>query len=154
MPAFKPVDPDRAVRELRQDFKDIQRGRIPDGEEGVAWLAAFVRRAHTQRMINMVLHTAPILLDRDPAARRALIDVYTDHDDPYDRLRGISDLMSLAGWIADAELGAAAAQLVDREAPAWVADATGAERRRRLRDLEAMFGRELADRIRSDLGEP
>ncbi len=146
---YKPVNPDQRIRDLRKAFKGIQKGE--PGAERVPELAEFVRMAHDERMINMVMHAANLCLDEDPDAPAALIAVYTSDERPADRLHSYSDLHDLGGWIGRPDFKETAVERARSEAPAWVAAADPSEQRIRLRDLESWFGREFADDVRDEV---
>lgn len=152
---YKPVDPAKQLRDLRKEFKAIQRDKLETepGPERAAELADFIKRSHDMRQLNFVMHTAPLCLEHDPEPPRALVDAYTsDIDDPEERLRSIAELGNLGRWIHNEQLETIAEERSRAEAPAWVTAAGGSEQRRRLRDLGSMFDREFADRVRDELG--
>lgn len=152
---YKPVDPAKQLRDLRKEFKYIQKDKLESepGAERAAELADFIKRSHDMRQLNFVMHTAPLCLDHDPEPPQALVDAYTaDIDDAEERLRAVSELGNLGRWIGNDELKAIAEERSRAEAPAWVAAAEGSEQRRRLRDLGSMFDREFADSVRDELG--
>lgn len=153
MPTYKPVDPNKRLRKLRKDFKDLQRDRFGAGKERLERLAEFVREAHDERLINMVLHAAPILLDEDPKSPKRLVDAYLGSDDIESVLEGVKELESLAGWIGREDISTLARETATELAPKWVAEADPGERRRRLRDLGSWFGRAFADDVRDQVGD-
>ena len=150
-PRYKPVTPDQRIRELRKEFKALQKEE--PGPERAEHLAAFTRAAHDERQLNMAMHTAALCLDEDPNAPDLLVGAYLadEDDDPEDRLRGYQELKDLARYVDRSDMADIAQSHIDEEAPAWVADADEAEQRHRLRTLASMFSREFADAIRDQL---
>lgn len=151
-PRYKPVNPDKVIRDLRKEFKALNK-KLEPGPERAARAAEFAREAHGERQLNMVMHAANMCLEDDPDAPKMLIEAYAPEEvtDPEERLRAFIDLKDLARYIDNDDIRAYAQQHIDEEAPAWVADGDEAERRHRLRVLTSMFGREFADAIRDEL---
>ncbi|HEX9888168.1 MAG TPA: hypothetical protein VGA69_01720 [Nitriliruptorales bacterium] len=156
MPAqYKPVDPAKQLRDLRQEFKYIQQDKLASepGPERAAALADFIKRSHDMRQLNFVMHAAPVCLEHDGDPPQALVRAYTEAaEDDEERLRAYSELADLGRWIGNDELVAIADEQSREQAPTWVASVEGAEQRRRLRDLGSMFSREFADQVRDQIG--
>ncbi len=150
-PRYKPVTPDQRIRELRKEFKAVQ--KEDPGPERAKRLAAFTRDAHDERQLNMAMHTAALCLEEDPDAPDLLVGAYLDdqEDDPESRLRGYQELKDLARYVDRDDIAQIAQARIDEEAPAWIAGADEAEQRHRLRTLASMFSREFADQIRDQL---
>lgn len=151
-PKYKPVTPDQRIRELRKEFRRLQQ-KVEPGPERAEMLAAFCRDAHTERQLNMSMHTAQQCLEEDPDAPDLLIRAYVPDDlkDPEDRLRALIDLQDLARYVDDSNLRLFTEETFDREARAWVKEANEAERRHRLRTLASMVSQEFADTVRDEL---
>jgi hypothetical protein len=147
---FKPVTPDQRLRDLRKEFKGFEREE--PGPERAARLAAFTRAAHTERQLNMAMQAATMCLDDDPDEPALLLAAYDDaDDDPEARLRALDDLRDLARYIDRADLVEHADRELRERSKAWVAAGDEAERRHRLRTVQSVTSRELADRIRDEL---
>lgn len=149
---YKPVNPDKIIRDLRQDFKRLTKKEEP-GPERAAELATFARRAHRERQLNMVMHIAQLCLEDDPDAPSLLIGAYEldEDEDPEDRLRAMIDLRDVGRYVDVEEIRVYAQERIEELAPTWVEAGDEAERRHRLRTLASMFDREFADGIRDQL---
>lgn len=148
-PRYKPVNPDKWIRELRKDFKSLRKeDPSPDRAER---LAEFTRQAHEVRQLNMSMHTAAMCLEDDPDAPRLLIAAYEVGDDPEERLRAMVDLEDLGRYIDRPDLVEHARGRIDTDARAWVRDGDEAEQRARLRTLASMRDRAFADTIRDEI---
>jgi hypothetical protein len=149
-PRYKPVTPDQRIRQLRKDFRALEKEE--PGPERAARLAAFTRDAHDERQLNMAMHTAARCLEEDPEPPTLLVQAYTDEvDDPEERLRALVDLADLARYVDRPDLTRLAEDRIGEEARAWVRGADDAEQRHRLRTLTSMVSREFADAIRDEL---
>ncbi len=151
-PRYKPVAPDQVIRELRKEFRRLETKEEP-GPARAEMLASFTRAAHNERQLNMAMHTASLCIAEDPEPPAMLISAYITDEltDPEERLRTFVDLQDLARYVENPELRAFVTSHVDDEARAWVREAGEAERRHRLRTLQAMFNRKFADTIRDEL---
>lgn len=149
-PRFKPVTPDQRIRELRKDFRSLQK---EESGEGLAdRLAAFTREAHLERQLNMAMHTAARCLEEDPDDPDLLVRAYLDPvETPEDRLRAYVDLRDLARYVDRPDIAELCDEGIRSEARAWIADADEAEQRHRLRTLTSMISREFADGLRDEL---
>lgn len=149
-PRYKPVTPDQRIRELRKDFRTLQKEE--PGADRAARLADFTRAAHEERQLNMAMHTAALCLDEDPTAPELLVRAYTDGvEDTEDRLRAYVDLKDLARYVERRDLTELADRRIGEDARCWVREADEAEQRHRLRTLTSMLSREFADTIRDEL---
>lgn len=149
---YKPVTPDQRLRELTKEFRGFDREE--PGPERAERLATFVRAAHRERQLNMVMHAAQLCLDEDPDDPSLLVAAYLDPDEPpEDRLRSMSDLEDLARYVGRPDVGEVASQRLADGARAWVAEATDVERRHRLRTLTSLVSRRFADDLRDELGD-
>lgn len=145
---YKPVSPDQRIRELRKEWKALQKEE--PSPERAERLAAFARSAHEDRQLNMAMHTAQLCLEDDPDAPALLLAAYLtgDEDDTEEELRTLVDLKDLARYVGREDLQATADERIDELAFAWIRDADEAESRHRLRTLTSMFDRAYADGIR------
>lgn len=144
---FKPVAPDQRIRELRKEFKALQKQEpSPDRAQQ---LASFARAAHQDRQLNMAMHTAQLCLDEDPDAPALLLAAYepTEADGPEEELRILIDLQDLARYVDRDDLHAIASDRIQATATEWIQDADDAELRHRMRTLTSMFDRAFADGI-------
>ncbi len=147
---YKPVTPDQRIRDLRKEFRGFETEE--PGPDRAARLAAFTRAAHDQRQLNMAMHTAALCLDDDPDAPALLVGAYVTAAEPAeDQLRALTDLGDLARYLDRRDVGEVADQQLRDQAHAWVAAANEGERRYRLRTVQSLASRELADRIRDHL---
>jgi hypothetical protein len=146
----KPVTPDQRLRDLRKEFKGFEKEE--PGPERAARLAAFTRAAHTERQLNMAMQAAALCLEDDPDDPALLLAAYADeNEDTEAQLRALDDLRDLARYIDRPDItGYADRELRDRSR-AWVEAGDEAERRHRLRTVQSVTSRELADRIRDEL---
>lgn len=149
---YKPVNPDKIIRDLRKEFKKIQKGdpEFTSPEQ----LADFAHRAHHVRMINKAMHVADLCLQAAPdRALGLLTDAYldgTDGDDE-DRLRAFAELVNLGRWMDYDELVDRSLETARKLAPGWIGAVNGSERRTRMRDLASMFGDDFADAALAEL---
>lgn len=149
-PRYKPVTPDQRIRELRKEFRALQKEE-PGIERG-ARAAEFARTAHLERQLNMSMHCGAMALEDDPDAPKMLVDAYTDDvEDPEERLRAFVDLQDLARYLEREDIRAHAEASIASEARTWVKAADETEQRHRLRTLTSMISREFADTIRDEL---
>lgn len=151
-PRFKPVTPDQRIRELRKEFKHLQK-KVEPGPDRAEQLAAFTRAAHAERQLNMAMHTAAQCVDEDPEPPSLLIAAYVpdDLEDPEERLRALVDLQDLARYVEVPELKSFTADSIDELAREWARSGNDAERRYRLRTLASMIDQRFADTIRDEL---
>lgn len=149
-PRYKPVTPDQRIRELRKEFRALQKEE-PSVERG-ARAAEFAREAHTERQLNMSMHCGAMALEDDPDAPKMLIDAYTaDIEDPEERLRAYVDLEDLARYLERDDIKQHAQESIAKEARVWVRAGDDTEQRYRLRTLTSMISREFADEIRDEM---
>lgn len=142
---YKPVNPDKVIRDLRKEFKKIQKGdpEFTSPEQ----LAHFTRRAHDLRMINKAMHVGTLCIEADPDRGLDLLtDAYlAGASGAEDRLRAFAELVNLGRWLGHDDLVERALREARGIAPGWIGAADGAGRRTRMRDLASMFGEEFAD---------
>lgn len=151
MATNKPVVPDADIRALRKDYKALMKA---EGEERAEDLAKFARRAHVMRQLNMAMHTGQLCLDEDPDAPDLLVAAYLgdrDTEDVEQGLRDLLDLVDIGRWLDRDDIAELAGAQFDEDARAWIAGASDAEARHRLRTLTAMKDRAYADRLRDEL---
>jgi hypothetical protein len=146
---YKPVTPDQRLRDLRKEFKGFDNEE--PGAERAARLAAFTRAAHTERQLNMAMQAAAMCLEDDPEDPALLLAAYENDEDPEDRLRALDDLRDLARYIDRADVGEHAERELLAQSRAWVKAGDEAERRHRLRTVQSVMSREVADQIRDEL---
>jgi hypothetical protein len=148
---FKPVTPDQRLRDLRKEFKGFEKEE-PGPERG-ARLAAFTRAAHDERQLNMAMQAATMCLEDDPDDPALLLAAYSGDEggDVEAQLRALDDLRDLARYIDRPDLGETAERELLARCRAWVKDGDDAERRHRLRTVQSVTSREVADRIRDEL---
>lgn len=149
----RPVTADQRVRDLQKEARAIE--REPAGPDRAARLAAVARAAHDDRLLNLAMHTATIALEDDPQAPRALVDAYLCADaDAEAQLHCLDDLRDLARYLERPDVTAIAEQQLEQVAYDYVAEAEAGERRYRLRTVQSLTSRELADRLRDRLDPP
>ena len=149
-PRYKPVTPDQRIRELRKDFRTLQKEEPGPGL--AERLAAFTREAHLDRQLNMAMHTAVRCLEEDPDDPDLLVRAYLDPvEDPESRLRAFVDLRDLARYVERPDITALCDDGIRSEAREWVRTADDADQRHRLRTLTSMISREFADELRDEL---
>ena len=147
---FKPVTPDQSARDLTRELQALEKEE--PGRDRAARLAAFVRSAQEQRHLNLAMHAAGLCLDDDPDDPDALVAAYVDEQaDLEEQLRSLQDLRDLARYVGRDDLDALADERLIAGARSWLADATPAERRHRLRTLTSILGRERVDGLRDEL---
>lgn len=145
----KPVTPDQRSRDLRKDLKTLEKQEPgPDRAPGLADLA---RAAHDDRQLNMAMQAAHLCLAEDPNAPGLLVDAYRVDDDGEERLQALADLRDLARYIDRPDVVQIADQDLEAAARAWVAAADEGEQRYRLRSVQSLTSRELADQLRDEL---
>lgn len=143
----KPVVPDADIRSLRADHKALLKAEA--SPEHAADLAAFVRRAHEMRQLNMAMHTGQMCLDEDPDDPDLLVAAYlVDREDDEEALRDRLDLADLGRYLDRPDVVDLAEEGFDALATTWVQGGNDAERRHRLRTLTSMKGRAYADSLR------
>lgn len=147
-PMYKPVNTQKKARDLTKDFKTLQ--KADPGPERAVELAEFAKRAHEERSLNMVMHTAALCLAEDPDPPALLVGAYTDGvEDPVERIRAWADLQDLSRYIDRPDIRELADERIETESRAWYAAAEdAAEQRVRWRELARIFDREFADGIR------
>ncbi len=146
----RPVTPDQRARDLRKEFQGFEREE--PGEERAMRLARFTRAATTERQLNMAMQTAELCLQDDPAAPERLLQAF---DDPAEgaetQLDALVDLRDLARYIDEPSLVTEIDRRLRERARTWVTDGDDGERRYRLRTVQSLTSRELADEIRDEL---
>ena len=145
----RPVTPDQRLRDLRKEFRAFE-----DEEPGPARalrLARFTRAAHRDRHLNMAMHTAALCLEDDPDAPSLLVDAYAEDDDLETRLDALGDLRDLGRYLQRPDLVTTADGMLRHTAEGWVAAGDAGERRYRLRTVQSLTSREVADEIRERL---
>lgn len=150
---FKPITPDKRIRELRKEFKALRKEE--SSADRAERLAAFTREAHGDRQLNMAMHTAQLCIEDDPDDPSLLVAAYLPdgiENNGEEHLRALTDLADLARYIDRPDVRDEATNQVHDVALAWVKDAPEHERRHRLRTLQSMFDRAFADDIRDELG--
>ena len=147
---YKPVTPDQRLRDLSKEFRGFEREE--PGPERAERLAVFVRAAHHERQLNMAMHAAQLCLEDDPDAPALLVGAYLDPTAATEeRLHACSDLKDLARYIGREDVGGIADERLTATAREWVADASEAERRYRLRTITSLISRAFADELRDEL---
>jgi hypothetical protein len=150
-PRYKPVAPDQVIRELRKEFRRLETKEDP-GPARAAMLASFTRAAHSERELNMAMHTASLSIAEDPEPPALLIGAYITSEltDPEERLRVFTDLDDLARYVDNEELRRFVKSHIHDESRAWVLDSSDQERKHRLRTLTSIFSQKFADAIRDE----
>jgi hypothetical protein len=149
---FKAVTPDKRIREMRKQFKSLTDAE-PSAERA-AQLAAFTREAHTDRQLNMAMHTAQLCMQDDPDDPALLLAAYLPDGidgDGEAHLRALTDLVDLARYIERPDIRDLATAQIHDVAIAWVGQSPEHEQRHRLRALASMFDHGFADSIRDEL---
>jgi len=150
MSTQRPRTAEQRVRDLRKELTTLQ--AEPPGQQRAVRLAELARIAHDDRLLNLAMTAATQCLDDDPQAPEVLVAAYRDADgDDEERLARLTDLRDLAGYLDRPDVRDAAADLLVERARTWVADADASERRYRLRTVESLASREVADTIRDTL---
>lgn len=148
--ANKPVVPDADLRELRKDYKELSKADA--SPEHAAELAAFTRRAHLMRQLNMAMHMGQQALDEDPADPDLLVAAYlVDRDDDEEALRDLLDLADMGRYLDREDVATLANDRFDEAAVAWVQGADEGDARHRLRTLASMKDRAYADDVRDQV---
>jgi hypothetical protein len=144
-------DPEKRARDLRREFSGFD--KEPPGPERAVRLAAFTRAAHADRQLNMAMHTATMCLADDPDAPTLLVAAYLEDEAAIgdERLHALADLRDLARYVDRPDIATLADEQLRDEALAWVTEADDSERRYRLRRVQSVASRELADDIRDRL---
>jgi len=146
----KPVTPDQRVRDLRKEFRTLE--REDPGPERAALLATFTRAAHLERQLNMAMHTAALCLDDDPDAPALLLAAYDPAEvEDEERLTSLSDLHDLARYLERPDITEVAMHRLEDAAQAWVLAGSEGERRYRLRTVQSLTTQAVADAIRDRL---
>jgi len=145
---FKPVDPDKARRQMLKDFKAFDKEE--PGPERAARLATFTRAAHAERQLNMAMHTAALCLHDDPDAPALLLAAYAPDDDHdfEERLRVHADLADLARYVDQPELREHAEEVLRHDAETWLLGSEKTEWHRIMRTLVSVRDRAWADSVR------
>lgn len=145
----KPVTPDQRSRDLRKELKTVE--KEDPGPDRAPRLADLARAAHDDRQLNMAMRAAELCLAEDPAAPELLVAAYRVEAAGEERLQSLADLRDLARYVDRPDLVEIADHHLGSEARAWVAAAEPGERRYRLRSVQSLTSRELADQLRDEL---
>lgn len=145
----RPATPEERIRDLRKELRAFD--SEPPGPQRAARLATFTRAAHADRQLNMAMHTASMCLEDDPDAPSLLVAAYTGEGDHEDRLSALGDLRDLARYIDRPDIREIAEEQLRETALDWVTIASDGERRYRLRTVQSLTSREIADSIRDEL---
>lgn len=146
----RPLTADQRIRDLRKEFRGFDREE--PGPDRAARLAGFTRAAHTDRQLNMAMHAAALCLAEDPDQPRLLLAAYDGADGPEEQLRAYDDLRDLSRYVDRPDLAEEAERRMLELSHRWVADGDDVERRYRLRTVQQVMSREVADDIRDVLG--
>lgn len=145
----KQTTPDQRARDLRKELRGFD-DEAPGPERAVR-LASFTRAAHGDRQLNLSMHTASLCLAEDPDAPALLVTAYSTDEDPEERLSALNDLRELARYIERRDVAEVADGLLLETARSWVTDAEDGERRYRLRTVQSLTSRAVADGLRDEL---
>jgi hypothetical protein len=146
----RPVTPEQRIRDLRKELRGLEAD--DPGRERAARLATLTRAAHHDRQLNMAMHAAALCLEDDPNDPDLLVTAYLDvGTTPEDRLPALVDLRDLARYVDRPDVVSIADEHLRRESSEWVADGDEGERRYRLRTVQTLVSREVADAIRDEL---
>jgi len=145
----RPATPEERIRDLRKELRAFD--SEPPSAQRAARLALFTRAAHEDRQLNMAMHTASMCLEDDPDAPSLLVEAYTSRGDHEDRLSALGDLRDLGRYIERPDIRAVAEERLRETALDWVTAASDGERRYRLRTVQSLTSREVADSIRDEL---
>lgn len=146
----KPVTPDQKSRDLQRELRSLEKEE--PSPERAADLATLARAAHEDRQLNLAMRAAELCLEDDADAPALLIAAYEAAVDGEDRLSAMTDLRDLARYLDRADIVATADDAIVKVARAWVTDGDDSERRYRLRTVQSLTTRELADDLRDELG--
>ncbi|MCC5946977.1 MAG: hypothetical protein JJT89_00860 [Nitriliruptoraceae bacterium] len=146
----KLATPEQKLRDLAKDFRTLEReDPSPDRAQR---LADLTRTAGDARQVNLAMQAATRCLEDDPAPPTMLLAAYTEADEDLEsRLDALADLVDLARYIEQPELGTRAQEHLEATARAWVASGDEGERRYRLRTVQSVVSREFADTVRDEL---
>lgn len=145
----KPVTPDQRSRDLRKDLKTVEKEE--PGPDRAGRLADLARAAHDDRQLNMAMHAAELCLAEDPAAPELLVAAYRIDADGEEHLQALADLRDLARYLDRRDVIEIADSHLESAARDWVAAGDEGERRYRLRSVQSLTSRELADQLRDEL---
>jgi hypothetical protein len=147
----RPVTPDQKSRDLQRDFRTLQKEDPgPDRAEALATLA---RAAHVDRQLNLAMLAAQQCLDEDPSQPDLLVAAYRAGAPGEARLEELADLRDLARYLERGDLVELADRDLESAAREWVVAAEDGERRYRLRTVQSLGSRALADTLRDELDE-
>ena len=146
----QPGRPEQRRRDLRREFRAFE-GEDP-GPERASRLASFTRAAHRERQLNMAMHAGALCLEDDPTPPSLLVEAYGNDEDDETRLDALGDLRDLGRYLHRPDLVAIADEALRSTAEAWVAAGDPGERRYRLRTVQSLTSREVADEIRERVG--
>jgi hypothetical protein len=147
----KPVTPDQKSRDLQRDFRTLQK-EDPSPERAAA-LATLARAAHVDRQLNLAMLAAQQCLDEDPSQPNLLVAAYAMETPGESRLLELADLRDLARYLDRRDLVDVADRDFEAAARQWVIAAENGERRYRLRTVQSLGSRALADTLRDELDE-
>lgn len=150
-PNRKPVTPDQKSRDLQRDYRALQKeDPSPERAESLATLA---RAAHVDRQLNLAMLAAQQCLDEDPSQPDLLVAAYGTETPGEARLLELADLRDLARYLDRRDLVDLADRDFESAAREWVVAAEDGERRYRLRTVQSLGSRALADTLRDELDE-
>ena len=145
----KPVTPDQRSRDLRKELKALE--KEDPGPDRAPRLADLARAAHDDRQLNMAMRAAELCLAEDPDAPSLLVAAYRIDAEGEERLQSLADLRDLARYIDRSDVVDIADDHLESDARIWVAAGEPGERRYRLRSVQSLTSRELADQLRDEL---
>ena len=146
----QPETPEQRLRDLRREFRTFE--DEDPGPDRASRLARFTRAAHRDRQLNMAMHTAALCLGDDAEPPSLLVEAYSRDEDDETRLDALGDLRDLGRYLRRTDLVEIADDLLLSTAEAWVAAGDRGERRYRLRTVQSLTSREVADEIRERVG--
>lgn len=146
----KPVTPDQKSRDLQRELRTLEKAEpSPDRAQD---LATLTRAAHLDRQLNLAMRAAELCLEDDPDAPTLLITAYEQAPEGEERLEAMTDLRDLARYLDRDDIVVTADAAIAQAARAWVTSGDDSERRYRLRTVQSLTSRELADDLRDELG--
>ncbi len=146
----KPLTPDQKSRDLQRELRSLEKEE--SGPDRAADLATLARAAHEDRQLNLAMRAAELCLEDDPDAPTLLVDAYRSTPEGEEQLAAMTDLRDLARYLDRQDIVSIADEGIVEVARAWVAAGEEGERRYRLRTVQSLTSRELADDLRDELG--
>ncbi len=147
----KPVTPEQRSRDLQREFRSLQ--NEDGGPQRARELATLARAAHEDRQLNLAMQAADQSLEDDPDAPRLLVEAYHSTASGEAQLEELADLRDLARYLDRVDMRERAEEEFTQAAREWVQQGDDGERRYRLRTVQSLGGRELADTLRDELQE-